>query len=242
MRPRTTCIAALALLAGACAEALDTAPAGSPMCRHDTCTETVCEGQRRECRTNADQRCDDCQDACAEIPADDANADCLQDCERACDSRSCYERWCDPSCARHSFAFELPSDTDPAVLESCLRKAEYDRACGEQAAFPDCERLSRVLRTDVALAWDCRVALPCGTDASACYDHLPPGTLGDESCFAIAAACEAECDPGWRTDLNAASRWWRHDVAAALRYCYAIPDCDDLLRCLEAWHRATLGG
>lgn len=105
----------------------------------------------------------------------------------------------------------------------------------------DCERLSHVLRTEVADAWNCRAALPCDDSTAACYSDLLPGNLGAETCAVISTTCALECDPGLRVELDRTTSWWRDDVVAALRTCLAEPVCDDLLRCLEAWHAATSG-
>ncbi|MBI5487730.1 MAG: hypothetical protein HY905_10390 [Deltaproteobacteria bacterium] len=233
-------IVTLGTAAGACAAQLDNDD-GRPMTRQETCTATTCERQRQECRTNAEHRCDTCLAACEDPTAGEDAPDCFRTCLESCDSGPCYDAWCNDSCAERSFAFQPSPDVDPAVLDSCLRGLERDRRCGQETAPVDCDRLSRVLRADIASTWDCRAAVPCDRSAATCYSELLPGNLGEETCGVIDTTCGVECDPGLRAELDQTTSWWRDDVLAALRTCFSEPVCDDLIRCLEAWHTATSG-
>jgi hypothetical protein len=241
MRGGWTWIVLPGLAWGACG-AEDGPGDGSPMARRETCAATVCELERQDCRERTSRRCDDCFDICAEQAFYDGNAGCFDSCTDLCDSSSCSVGWCDDTCAERRFVFTLPSRSDPAVYESCLRAEQYDRTCGFEVTESGCDRRSRTLRTEVAAAWDCHVALACDQDGSPCYAELPPGTLGDEGCAAVALACGQVCNPAWRDQFNRLSAWWREDVVEALRGCFVEPDCDDLVNCVDAWQDALWGG
>lgn len=85
--------------------------------------------------------------------------------------------------------------------------------------------------------YDCVAQLSCddlkNDDALAACD-LPPTTLGQELCDAI-AACGRACTDKERDEIDREGAWLRDDAIKAGRGCLEQASCSDKHDCLTAW-------
>jgi hypothetical protein len=244
MRWKWTWVSVLGSLVAACDSGGDDAVGngdGSAMTRSEVCAVTACDRERRGCLYAVDDQCDECHDVCGELARSEGDASCFESCDSLCDASTCYDGPCNDTCVERGFVFSLPSRSDPAVHDACMRVVERDISCGYDDRPMDCDRASHVVRVEVAMAWDCNVGVACEEDSSACYADLPPGTLGEVGCAALQSACGETCNPDWRGWMNEIESWLRDDVVDAVHTCFRERICDDLARCEEAWENATFG-
>jgi len=203
------------------------------------CLRTTCQQRLYE----ESQQCSDCTSACfsAGYSCDPSTA-----CEISCSaSRPCSD-WEREECISEGWEVTLPNNPSAAIEGACLRTRSAIQACGFEPvqSQSDCERVAKVVRSEMAPIFECYVAATCDQWSAGDLGHCgvpTPWDFGDRFCAGIAGLCGEGCSEEVRVALNAESGWWRDDVVAAGMRCAEQETCDAALDCYDAWLDAVEG-
>ena len=203
----------------------DAGGADGPLRITNQCTKTFCAWST-EVRDESNETC---RDTCSHMP--------IPNCGKCTDEDYACEDWEKTTCYEHTFAPSKPLISDAAVDAACNRFFDHLDACKRyltSASRSDCASLAKTGSAATSAFFDCRSALACDADESACT--FPASTLGDDVASSYRAKCgDASFTEDQRTAYNGVGGERTDALVAAAKACVTDNQCDLVGSCLAAW-------
>lgn len=199
----------------------------------DHCVENgkeACES----CRSDGRSRVSECNSICSRLGDSGCYRTCADldnDCSSACPGD-------EDVCKRRGLRYWPTGASDAAILEACEAAVGRDEYCNERLVSQDCDRVSRLEKSEAVEFYRCMATRRCGDSLADC---LPAslssfGTGADGLCSRFGVSDELQ------RVLNRYATYMKPEVLEDLAACADPPLCLRYEHCLRAWVQLVEGG